>query len=149
MTSQHDYDWPRAVFNIISQESYRSWLVLLLLLLVTIGVVAVAVAVVVVVEAVETRPWLPCINSSDNVISHLFQQKQLFIKQSGVTIIVNGDPQPFIHNHKRYITTTTVATAAVCLPTKSRQCAMIVLHSPSKTLSIQHSSLLSLGSLLL
>ena len=32
------------------------------------------------------------------VVSHLFPQQLLFMKQSGVTIIFNGEPQPFLRN---------------------------------------------------
>ena len=41
-----------------------------------------------------------CSSSYLMVMSHLLQQQQLFMKQLGVTVILNGHPQPFLRNTK-------------------------------------------------
>ena len=59
-----------------------------------VAVVAVAVAVVAVIVVV----LLSVVAVAVMVISHLFQQQQLFMKPLGVTVIFNGDPQPLLYN---------------------------------------------------
>ena len=65
-------------------------------LLVTVG----AIVVVVILNLVSWLLSVMVIVILVMVMSHLFQQQQLSIKQLRVTVIFNGDPQPFLYTEQ-------------------------------------------------